>query len=494
MIFFPDGLDRAQFNAKVAAGQLPNITRRFVQGGVRVDEAVDCLPSVTYANCSSLITGLFPGHHGILGNHWLDRRTLESHYYMTLDSYRTVNQHLTAPTLYDILGDRFTLNVQLHTYRGATRSIDGYHTFRRNWILGFYGAVDRSVPERLPQIVAAANREKRWPSVIMTYFPAVDEIGHRFGPNSPEYGRTLEELDAAVGRMTEAIDQAGLGGLTYYVLVSDHGMPAVEPDRHLALEAWLEERRGLKCRSSPLTGRDRDARRASLDKYDAFLVVGADRMAALHLRGRQGWDVVPNRDEVTLFIETEPRLTELPAVDCVLARDGPDRVRLWSGRGAARIERAREGGRNRYRLLTEGGDPLSYSRPAGMAAFVAAGWHTSREWLRATVGTPYPDFVPQAVEMFDSARTGDVVLFAAQGWDFSLLQKAGHGSCLAADMRIPLYFAGPDLPAGTAIPCGRLVDVAPTIVGLLGDGERLQQYTLDGVDLSGELKCARAGK
>ncbi|HSA25504.1 MAG TPA: alkaline phosphatase family protein [Phycisphaerae bacterium] len=494
LVFFPDGLHRARFDELVAAGQLPHITRRFVQGGIRVDRAVDSLPTVTYANCSSLVTGLFPGHHGIPGNVWLDRQSLESCSYMTLDTYRVVNEHLTVPTLYSILGDHFTLNIQLHTYRGVTRSIDGYHTFRRNWILGFHGAVDRSVPDRLPAVAALANREKRWPSVIMTYFPAVDEVGHRFGPNSPQYDQAVRDLDTAVGRMTDAIDRAGLGDRTYYVLVSDHGMPAVEPDRHLDLSKWLEVRRALNCRETPLQGHGRAAFRAALERYDAFLVIGADRMAAIHLRGRQGWDTTPTCAEVASFIESEPHLAELPAVDCVLARDGTDRVRLWSSRGAAAVERSRDGGQVRYRLLVDRGDPLGYAQPAELAAFVQAGWHTSRDWLRATSGSTHPDFVPQTVEMFDSPRAGDVILFAAQGWDFSLSQKAGHGSCLAGDMLIPLHFAGPGLAPGGTIPCGRLVDVAPTLIGLLGDGERLRQYTLDGVDLSGELRAATSAR
>ena len=96
VIFFPDGMDLTRFNAMVAAGELPNIQKRFVEGGVRV-RAVTGLPSITYPNCTSMITGVYPGHHGIMGNFWFKRRTLETRYYMTFESYRTVNDHFTAP-------------------------------------------------------------------------------------------------------------------------------------------------------------------------------------------------------------------------------------------------------------------------------------------------------------------------------------------------------------------------------------------------------------
>jgi arylsulfatase A-like enzyme len=116
---------------------------------------------------------------------------------------------------------------------------------------------------------------------------------------------------------------------------------------------------------------------------------------------------------------------------------------------------------------------------------------TSREWLAASVGARCPDFVPQVVEMFDSPRAGDVVVFADGDWTFDARWPGGHGSCLTRDMRIPLYFAGPSLPAGGRIDCGRLVDVMPTILELLGRNAQLANVpAIDGVSLLTELRHA----
>ena len=99
--------------------------------------------------------------------------------------------------------------------------------------------------------------------------------------------------------------------------------------------------------------------------------------------------------------------------------------------------------------------------------------------------------MPQTIEMYDSPRTGDVVIFAAAGWDFSITQKGAHGSCLERDMRIVMYFAGPDLPRGASIRYARLVDLAPTIIGLLGEADRLERVPfMDGINLTDELKTA----
>lgn len=495
IVISPDGMDYVRFHELLAAGKLPHIEKAFVDGGVGVEYAFSCLPTTTYANFSSLVTGRFPGHHDIMSNLWLDRRTLRSADYMTLATYRTVNDHLSVPTLYDMLGDHLTVNLQCHTRRGVTYSIDNSRRFAWAWIIGQYMLADNHVVDTFEEIIQAANRMRRWPSVITTYYPGVDEIGHRFGPNSPEYEAALKNIDDVVGLLTGAVERAGLSDITHYVLVTDHGMPPVDPDRNFDIRRWLREQRHLKFLNAPLSrGADPNdymERFNEIDAYDAFVSIGADRHAAIHLRGKRGWAFRPTIAEVEAFITAAPALHEQPAVDCVLTRAGADRIKVWSSRGSVIIERQGFAKIVRYRMTQRQGSPLGYDRYGeNLSRFVDAGWHSSREWLQATAQTDRPDFVPQVVEMFDSTRTGDVMVFAADGWDFSTWQKGAHGSCLARDMQIAMYFAGPSLPHGTSIKYARLVDLVPTIVGLLSEGNRLERVPfIDGINLMDQIKA-----
>jgi len=496
IIISPDGMDHVRFNELLAAGRLPHIKSVFVDGGVGVEYAFDNLPTVTYANYSSLVTGRFPGHHDIMSNLWFDRRTLRTYDYMTLATYRTVNDHLSVPTLYDILGDHFTVNIQCHTQRGVTHSIDNSRTFAWAWILGRYTLADNHVVDSFDDVVQASNQTGRWPSVIMTYYPGVDEVGHRYGPDSAQYEAALENIDRVVALMTDAVERVGLSECTSYVLVTDHGMPPVAGDRHLDMRQWLRRQRGLTILNAPLrSGADANdylERLEEIGAYDAFVSIGADRCAAIHLRGKRGWSCPPQQEEVDAFVVAAPALYELPAVDCVLTRAGRDRVKVWSSRGSVIVERQGRADHTRYRLIQHQEAPLGYdAHDEALGKFIDAGWHSSREWLQATARTRHPDFVPQAVEMFDSPRTGDVMIFAAEGWDFSTGLKGGHGSCLARDMRIVMYFAGPGLPKGAAIKYARLVDLTPTIVGLLDEAARLEQVPfMDGINLADQLKTA----
>ncbi len=491
VIFFPDGMDRGRLRELLASGRLPNIARRFVAGGVEVRGAVSSLPSITYPNCSAMITGVFPGHHGILGNFWFDRGSLESRDYMTLGTYRTVNQHLRVPTVYDYLGDAFTVNIQGHTRRGVSQTIEQDLGFAWSWVSGGFWYADHRVGRCFAELPALANRVGRWPALVMSYYPGVDEVGHRFGTDSPEYAEALINIDRTVGSVTEAFDRAGLSESTIFVLVSDHGMAPVRQDQRVDLLEWLARARGMRVRSTPLDADPYERRLARLAGYDAVAGVDAGRVAMIHLRGSGGWARRPAAAEVRAWVEQAPSLTELPAVEVVAIRDGADAVRVLSRRGQARIERRRTSGGCEYRVAGQEGDPLGYRTSEAAQTLVGSGWHASRDWLEATLGTSCPDFVPQVVEMFDSRRTGDVVVFAAEGWMLYPRERAGHGSCLARDMAVPMFFAGPGLPRGAAVQAGRLVDLVPTILELLERATSSREACfMDGVSLAGLLRAA----
>lgn len=492
VVFVADGMDVQRLHEMLDAGRLPNIRRTFVENGVQVRHALAGLPSVTYPNNSSIITGRFPGHHGILGNFWFERTRLLSRYYMTLQTAWTVNDHLDAPTLYDMLADRLTVSVLAQSSKGAAVGLDMQDVFAWGWLFGRYTAVDRRVGESIAEVFSIANRVGQWPTILHTYYPGVDETGHRLGTGSPEYAAALENIDQAVGLITGAIASAGLTASTYFVLLSDHGMVPISPGQDFAFIRWLERRRGLRVRTSTLGDGDYARRFDLLQGYDAVASVDAGRVAMVHLRGQRGWLHQPAPDEVFTWAHLEPVVHDLPAVGLVAARGGDDTVRAWSRDGSLKVQRRLENGGMLYRLVEYTGDPLGYLRSAELAQFVRAGWHDSRAWLAATAASPHPDFVPQVVEMFDSPRTGDLVVFAAEDWLLYPGERAGHGSTLYRDMHLPMFFAGPDLPAGAEIPLARLVDYAPTVLGLLGEAHRLESFPpLDGIDLSSELRSAR---
>lgn len=58
----------------------------------------------------------------------------------------------------------------------------------------------------------------------MLYFEALDGIGHRYGPESPEVRSAVHMLDRIIGNFLNSVDYFKIGHKVNVVLVSDHGM------------------------------------------------------------------------------------------------------------------------------------------------------------------------------------------------------------------------------------------------------------------------------
>lgn len=507
VIFFADGMDQPRMRQLLAKGRLPNIERYFVEGGVEVENTIVSLPPITYPNAVSLLTALYPGRHGILGNQWYDRDTMLFCNYASGETYRSVNEHFDAPTLYDLLSDELTVNVQCHTRRGVTHTIDNVATSAVKWTIGWFEGYDRRVGASLEEVAQFAAREGRWPAVTMFYFPGLDEVGHRAGVDSERYARALAGVDFQVGRVLDALERAGLLAGCHVVLVTDHGHVRLSPKLTFELVGWLRANRGLRIRDLVTYDEDDVEPLERLDHADVVALDGAFRHCALHLPGPDGWHSRPTREQVWRLVRGRADggdggpLYAQDGVGLVCIRASDDSMFVVSRDGAATVERRVFNGVREYRLLPgaddlpgapRGTDPLGYLDDPQLAAFVEVGWHDSRTWLAATCGARYPDFVSQIVEMFASPRAGDVVVFADERWAFRHGERGGHGAPLYTDTRTSMFFAGPGVPRGGRIACGRLVDMMPTLLELLGREERLTTIgPIDGVSLVPQIRAAK---
>ncbi len=496
-LFLVDGLDRQVMQQLAYEGKLPNIQSRFMDGGVCVDSAVASMPALTYPNLVSAMTGRFPGHHGILGNQWFERSTLQIQDYLTVPTYLLAGNDFDAPTIHEILDEQFTVNDQCPARRGMDRTADNWLLTGADWLLGTYTITDARVGSDVAWVAKVSNEAGKWPVFCTFYFPGVDQIGHEGGSDSSSYRHAVENADRQIGRVIDAIEEARPAKKTYFVLLADHGHIPLNRDRSAAIARCLDLGFGLRVLHAEINNPDPEKRAEELKRYDAIVITSGRRRVAIHLRGEADWKSAPTRAQIDQILDRPAcpyhgsqrgmaRLVDLPVVACA-AHKTPGGARVVTRNGDILIERIIERSEARYRVL-QGAALL----PAGTPIeFDVTQWHPSRAWLAATADSEWPDFVPQVVDMFDSSRAGDIVVFAADDWALGPGDQGGHGSCVARDMRIPMYVAGPDLPCGTHIRCGRLVDVMPTILDLLGESGRLAgQPPIDGKSLLPELHRA----
>jgi arylsulfatase A-like enzyme len=521
VIFLCDGLSKKLFEQMLDAGELPHIKHYLVDRGVRVRSAVVSTPTITYAGLATYATGRLPGHHGILGNKWFDPYLMVSQDYTEIDTMSLVDDDIRGQTIYELLDREKSAVVLSQINRGCTNFYENWYVAGIAWFCGAYRNVDMSTTARLQNIAEQANRDKRWPDLVTLYYPSTDAVAHLHGIASPEYREMFTVTDNEIGDACKAFEQQGFLDRTLLVLVTDHGM--VDTPNHVNLKHLMAEA-GLRVYTKKLDDQPSyyQQRAARFEDSDVVVTVDGNRFAKLYFRipgfawshrptldelrhyplrtaagplpdRRKSWSEPPRSDLVTLdLIDT---CLKMPATDMAAWADRalPEpHVHIFTTNGHGLITRRESNGHKEYSYtVAEGRDPLGYSDQPKAKSLLDGQFHTSAQWLDATIGTPCPDYIVQLTEMFDSSRAGDLALFAKPGWDFRLGNTGGHGGLSPAEILTPMIFAGGGLPRGQSIPYARTVCLVPTVIDYVrGQKEPTLFRDFDGDSLLDILRAA----
>jgi predicted AlkP superfamily pyrophosphatase or phosphodiesterase len=84
---------------------------------------------------------------------------------------------------------------------------------------------------------ALAVLEEGMPDLFYVHFHGIDDAGHGYGPGTPQEEAAIREVDAAVGRLIEALPAD-----TLIILFADHGMHPVEGEKRLGNHGHLIDR------------------------------------------------------------------------------------------------------------------------------------------------------------------------------------------------------------------------------------------------------------
>ncbi|MBN1942123.1 MAG: alkaline phosphatase family protein [Phycisphaerae bacterium] len=488
VVFLIDGVNGRIFEEMLQAGELPNFQRYFVERGLYAPRAVANIPSVTLPNLTSIITGRFCGHHGILGINWLDRKTHLFRDYHTLDQKNTLDDDCTAPMLYERFPKDFTVSIFCQPHRGATKFFEDWLSAGPPFVFGWYLFCDRITLFRFGEMMELARKRDQFPRLVCAYLLAPDYISYQSGVSSDAYRNAIRHADRQIGRVLGDFEKAGVLNKLILAVVSDHSHSDVK--QHFDLTAFLEQTLHQPTPQLRLCdGVHQEHRQSYYDKFNVIVTGSGERYRAISLRpvvpaeGKQenfryaSWSGKPTFIESPVFenlknpllppkqIDLLQPLLDQPAVDAVAWRTDENIMRVATKKGIVEFSQTEDS--IQYRVV-QGDDPLGYEEKLNSAEPQAETVTLlSHQWLEMTHGTDYPDLPAQLLAYFQSPRAGDVIVFASPGWDLGGAHKGGHGGIRAEeDMLVPLLLAGPGVPHGR-VNVARTVDLAPTLLELL---------------------------
>lgn len=202
--------------ADLDSTELPALAR-MAREGARADRLVPVFPANTFPNHVTLVTGVSPDRHGIVNNVFDDPERGRFDY----DSDPT---WIESEPLWSILADHGMKSAAYYWVgsEGPWRNGRGPAEWRH-----FSSRTPES--EKVDQILAWLDEpEKDRPRLVTVWFHGADGEAHRHGPGAPEVIESLREQDAQLGRLLQHLDALGRWSETTLIVVSDHGMTAIE--------------------------------------------------------------------------------------------------------------------------------------------------------------------------------------------------------------------------------------------------------------------------
>src|ERR1043165_1000596 len=82
--------------------------------------------------------------------------------------------------------------------------------------------------------------EDQRPSFLTLYFSDVDSAGHSRGPDSDDVKNAVMRVDKSLGDLVAGVKQINMDDRVHYVIVSDHGMAQLSPDRMIVLDDYID--------------------------------------------------------------------------------------------------------------------------------------------------------------------------------------------------------------------------------------------------------------
>ena len=195
--------------------------------GVRAESMIPSYPSLTFPNHYTIVTGLYPSHHGIVNNYFYDRKRNDSY---SMRNQKTVQDGTWyGGTPLWVLAEQQQMLSASFYWVGSEADIKGL-------LPTYYYKYNEAIPmDRRIQIVKEWLElpEDRRPHLIAFYISDVDHAGHTYGPDATQTGEAVRSLDSAIQKLTIAAKETGLP--VNFIFVSDHGMTNVDIDNTVGM-------------------------------------------------------------------------------------------------------------------------------------------------------------------------------------------------------------------------------------------------------------------
>ncbi len=226
-------------------GITPNI-QKMAESGVRAIGLEPAFPSKTFPNHYSIVTGLYPQNHGLIYNRFFNPATGSQYKVGDTVSVRD-DRWYRGETLW-ATATRQGVKSASYFWPGSETELWYKHPtyFKR-----YNGRVPHD--QRIQGIIDWLQMpEETRPHLLFLYFSDTDDYGHKFGPDAPGINKAVSLLDDKLGLLRQKLSAIGMLEKVNIILLSDHGMTKLYPDRVINLSEIVDMKQHLFSGYGPL--------------------------------------------------------------------------------------------------------------------------------------------------------------------------------------------------------------------------------------------------
>lgn len=210
----------------------PNL-QKLASEGSRARWMIPVFPTKTFPNHYSIVTGRYTEDHGVVGNTMYD--PVFDAVFGLWKREEVVNSRWWG-------AEPIWVTAEKQGQMSATYFWPGSEALIASKRPSYWMKYDRSVPyrERVRQVLQWLDYpQDRRPNIITLYFEGVDDAGHVYGPVFSAVDTAVAEADYALGTLVQGLRDRDLLDAVNIIVVSDHGMAAVDKSRTIWLDDYL---------------------------------------------------------------------------------------------------------------------------------------------------------------------------------------------------------------------------------------------------------------
>jgi len=219
---------RSDFTELHDAKFLQSITKT----GVRATYMDPAFPTLTFPNHYSIVTGLYPSHHGLVDNTYFDKASGEE--------YRMGNKKMVADGKWYGGTPLWVLAEQQKMLSASFYWVASEAAIQNTRPTYYYIYNEKTaIATRIKAVKDWLSLpEEQRPHLITFYFPQVDHDGHEYGPIDKHTTKAVQFVDSSINALQTEL--ASLKLPINYIVVSDHGMVNVDNTNTMGMPAAID--------------------------------------------------------------------------------------------------------------------------------------------------------------------------------------------------------------------------------------------------------------